>query len=213
MKKLILAMFILFAVSKINAQWDVSASMGLDFKSAPSFRDYVNYVLASNQVSSFKSAVAFGAEVDYLLKNNFAIGIDYNLQIDSYNIPSNTGAGGNSEISYLHHRPTILAYYVIPGNGYQFKFGGGVGFRSVSLTQKLMSDETYSATGIGFVGRAMGNTKLSDNLYALIGADLRYDLPGDFSNSGNKIVNPATGSNVNLNSFSIGIYLGLTYKL
>ena len=213
MKKVIFALFILVAAGKINAQWDISASMGLDFKSAPSFRDYVNYVLASNQVASFKSAVVFGAEVDYLVKSNFALGIDYNLQIDSYNIPSNTGAGGNSEISYLYHRPTILAYYVLPGNGYQFKFGGGVGYRSVSLTQKLMSNETYSASGLGFVGRAIGNTKLSDNLYALIGADLRYDLPGDFSNSGKKIVNPVTGSNVNLNSFSIGVFLGITYKL
>ncbi len=212
MKKLLLILFLISAAGKINAQWNFNVSMGLDFKSAPSFRDYVNYALASNQVASFKSAVAFGSEIDYLIKPNFALGVEYNLQIDSYNISSNTG-GGNSEISYVHHRPSVLAYYVVPGNGYQFKFGGGVGYRYVAFTQKLMSTENYSASGLGLLLRAAGNTLLSDHLYALIGADIRYDFPGDITRSGSPIVNPATGNNVNLNSFSIGIYLGLTYQL
>jgi hypothetical protein len=213
MKKLIVVGIILFTFGKINAQWDVNLSMGLDFKSAPAFRDYVNYVMSSNQVSSFKSAISFSSGVDYLISNNFAVGVEYNLQLDSYNIASNNGVGGSYEISYSYHRPSVLAYYVVPGEGYQFKFGGGLGYRYAAMKQQLMDVENFTASGFGLLGRAIGNTMLGKNFYALVGVDIRYDFPGDLSNSTGTIINPSTDSKVNLNSFSVGVFLGITFKL
>ena len=208
MKKYIVLLVTLFASSNMLAQWDVSASMGLDFKSMPTFRDYINmnFSSANNQISSFKSAVAFGAEADYKLSKNFTLGIEYNLQIDSYN-----GAGSTYEISYSLHRPSLMAYYVIPGVGYQFKLGGGVGYRAVSLSERIFTQTKYSADGFGLVLKTEGNTMLANHFYALIGGNFRYDSTGDVANGSQNIVNRSTGDKLNLNSISFGIYLGITF--
>lgn len=207
MKKLL--GFLLLLNSFLFAQYDVSASMGLDFRSAASFRDYVNTSFAyGNQIGTFKSAVSFNVEGDYKLSKNFALGLEYNILIDSYNTPF--GIAGIYEISYNIMRPSLIAYYLIPGEGYQFKFGGGVGYRSVSLSETIISKNNYSSSGIGFVLKAEGNTLLSKNFYALIGGNFRYDSIGDVQNNGNYIVNKSTKENLNMNSISFGIYLGVT---
>lgn len=213
MKKSFLLIYFIFLASQISAQWDISASMGLDFKSSSSFRDYVNtyFSQSGNQMQSFKTAVNFSGEVDYKLSKSFAIGLDYGIQIDSYDSPF--GIGGVYEISYSFHRPSIMAYYVIPGEGYQFKLGGGAGPRFVSLSERIYSQIDYTARGGGIVLKAEGNTMLSKNFYALIGADFRYDFTGDISNGTNTIVNKSTRENLNLNSISFGIYLGITFLL
>lgn len=213
MKRLLILFFVLFSLSNVSAQWDLNFAMGLDFKSSPSFRDYVNssYASPGNQVTTFKSSVGFETEADYKIRENFAIGIEYNLQIDSYTTP--IGNGGVYEISYNQHRPSVIAYYVIPGNGYQFKFGGGLGYRYVALSEKVFTSSNYNASGVGFLMRAIGNTLLSKDFYALIGVDLRYDLPGELSNGSKSLINNATGEKLNLNSISVGIYLGITLTL
>jgi len=45
---------------------------------------------------------------------------------------------------------------------------------------------------------------LSDNVYANIGGDIRYDLNGK--------PNLITNENVNLNTLSLGVRLGVTYR-
>lgn len=213
MKRMMILFFVLASLGKVSAQWDLNFAMGLDFKSSPSFRDYVNsgYASPGNQVATFKSSVGFATEADYKIRDNFAIGIEYNIQIDSYTAPF--GNGGAYEISYYQHRPSITAYYVIPGKGYQFKFGGGLGYRYVALSEKVFTSTNYNASGVGFLLRAIGNTLLSKDFYVLIGADFRYDLPGELSNGSKSIINNASGEKLNLNSISVGIYLGITLTL
>lgn len=169
-RSLILILFVFS--SSAFAQWDFSASMGLDFKSMPSFRDYVNinFATANNQISSFKSAVSFSTEIDYKIAQNFALGVEYNLQLDSY-----LGSLSNYEISYGLHRPSLMAYYIIPGFGYQFKLGGGLGYRYALLKEKIITKTDYTSSGYGLVLKAEGNTILANHFYALIGGNLRYD--------------------------------------
>ncbi|MDP3446278.1 MAG: hypothetical protein Q8T08_25755 [Ignavibacteria bacterium] len=207
--KLIIILLIPFI--QIYSQWDISASMGLDFRNSPSYRDYVNSTFQSEAASSFKSAISFSGEIDYSFSNNFQVGIELNNVIDSQTSPS--GSGGLYEISFTHFKPSILSYYVIPGEGYQFKFGGGLGYRSVSFSERFFSQADYSANGLGVVLKAIGNTALSKDFFALIGIDIRYDFPGELSNNGNKILNPVTNEFVNMNSISVAINLGVTFKL
>jgi len=210
MKRMMILFFVLASLGKVSAQWDLNFAMGLDFKSSPSFRDYVNmnYPSPGNPVTTFKSSVGFSTEVDYKIHDNLAIGIEYNLQIDSY-----AANGSAYEISYNQHRPSIIAYYVLPGYGYQFKFGGGLGFRYVALSERVDISRNYYASGVGFLLRAIGNTLLSKDFYALIGVDLRYDLPGEVSNGDLNLPYNANREKLNLNSISIGIYLGITLTL
>jgi len=212
MKKLFLLIFI-FPCITIIAQFDLSLSMGLDFKTAPSFRDYVNSNFAppNNQLSSFSSSVSFSGEVGYHYSSNMQCGIEYSLLLDSYNTP--IGSGGKYEISYSSHRPSIILYYVISGQGYKFKFGGGLGLRFISLTEDIFVQTNYTSTGVGILLKADGNTLISENLFALIGVDVRYDLPGEIASENNsKIVNFANGEIVNLNALSVGIKLGVSYN-
>jgi len=214
MKRIIILLLIFSGLNNIYAQWDLSIGMGLDFKSAPSYRDYINFNHAftpADQLPSFKSSVCFTGEADYKLNSSFAIGIEYNFQIDSYN--SSYTSGGSYQLSYNLQRPSLLAYYILSGIGYQFKFGGGVGYRYVSLSETVYSETKYTATGAGFLLKSEVNTKLSDNFYALIGVNVRYDITGKLTNSSQNLINYATGENVNLNSVSVGIYFGITFIL
>src|SRR4030042_4153814 len=105
MKKAILSVLFLIPLANISAQWNFSLSMGLDFKSTPSFRDYINtnFAPSAEQLSSFTSSINFTGEVNYCITKNFQFGMEYSLLIDSYNTP--VGPGGIYRISYEHHRP------------------------------------------------------------------------------------------------------------
>jgi hypothetical protein len=107
-----------------------------------------------------------------------------------------------------------MNYYVIAGAGYNFKLGGGVGLRFVNADQRIRGiniSETYTSTGFGFILKAQGNTLLGGNLYANIGAQLRYDINGEPENEAGPLYNGAVSENVNFYSLSAGVSLGVTY--
>ncbi len=213
MKKLFVVILLLSTSTVINAQVDLTFGMGLDFNAVPSYRDYVNenFAPTGNQVSTFKSSVMFSGEADYSLTQKFQLGLEYNLLLDSYTTP--VGAAGIYEISYVLHRPSAVGYYVIAGEGYKFKFGGGLGVRFARLTEKIILQTNYSSTGFGVLIKAEGHTALSNNFYAVVGVELRYDLSGEPSNSGSKIYNNISKENLSLNSLSVGIKLGVSFSL
>ena len=201
MKKFILT--ILFcSPSFLLAQYDVSAGMGLHFFSSPDLRDYVNSNFStSDELSSFNTSADFFAEIDYNLANVYQIGIEFTYNIFSFN--SNL-FGGGYDLQLAQYKPSILAYYVINGDNYKFKVGGGVGARIASVDEKLYgSTENYSTTGFGILFKAQGDTKLGGNFYALISGEARYELPGE--------INTLTGGTFNLNSFGVGLKLGTVY--
>lgn len=212
MKKIILLVFI--SIVNISAQWDFSLAMGIDYKSSPAYRDYINYNFApaNSKLKSFNTSVNFSGEAGYLASKNFQLGLEYSLAIDSYS--TFIGTGGIYDISYIIHRPGLIGYYVIAGDGYKFKFGGGLGLRLVSLNEEIIAKTNYTSNGFGLLLKAEANTLLSGNLFVLMGLDLRYDVTGDLeSGSRKKITNLVNNENVNLNSISIGIKIGVSYIL
>ncbi|MEE9448777.1 MAG: hypothetical protein V3V72_01900 [Ignavibacteriaceae bacterium] len=213
MKKFLLAGFILFSVSFAYAQTELKATMGINFISIPSVQDYINQSYTSNvEVGTFSSAVIFSIEAGQFLSSNFELGLEVPYQIYSYN--NNVGLG-QYDLTYNSILPSVIAYYALVGNGYNFKIGGGAGPRFVSVKESKKwngSEVDYSSTGFGIVVRAEGNTVLSENLYANIGVDIRYDVNGEPSDSGGeKIINTGLNENVNFNSFSAGVKLGISY--
>ncbi|MBS3944729.1 MAG: hypothetical protein KGZ42_04475, partial [Melioribacter sp.] len=69
-----------------------------------------------------------------------------------------------------------------------------------------------TSNGFGLLLKADANTLLSSNLYVLVGLDLRYDITGELSSgSGKKIINFTNNENVNLNTISVGLKVGVTY--
>ena len=83
---------------------------------------------------------------------------------------------------------------------------------SVDETRNTSVAKTnYSSVGFGTILRIEGNTLLGGNIYANIGADIRYDVNGEPENAqGKNLVNIIQNENVNFNTLSIGVRRGIT---
>ncbi len=182
--------------------------MGIDFVSVPDLKDYLerNY---TDVLSDFSSAVNFSGSFGQMIGKTSQLELELGYLLNSYNESS---LGGNYDLTYSLLMPSLLYNYVLNGKGYNFKFGLGTGIRILSITEKLptgqMIDENYSSFGYGFILRAEGNTAIAENVFAHIGADVRYDVIGkpDENAETNSI------GNVNFSSLSFGIRLGISYQ-
>lgn len=214
MKKYVVLLIFICINQMVFSQISLRGGMGINFISTPSLRDYLNFsqfAPPDNQVATFNTAINFSGEVDLRAAKNYEVGVELTYLYNSFTYSPN---GGRYELTYSVLMPTIVNYYVIDGQGYNFKFGGGLGIRFASLNETLpfsSNSNNYSSVGFGFLLRALGNTALGSNVYANVTGDLRYDLNGSPKNNGNPIQNTVSGSSVNLNSLSIGLSLGITY--
>ncbi len=213
MKKTLTAMLITTCFGVTNAQGELKAVMGINFMSIPSMQDYINQNFAppNEQLGSFVSSIVFAGEGGLFLKNNFLMSIEIAYQIYSF---TTTGISGQYELKYNNLMPSLLAYYVLDGNGYNLKFGGGLGIRFPNVEESLPatgSTISYTSTGFGVIARVEGNTLLGGDIYANIGAEIRYDVNGNPENNGNTLFNVVQREDVNFNTLSLGVRLGITY--
>jgi len=199
------------------AQTEIKGTMGINLISIPSAQDYVNqnYAPYDDELSTYNTAVIFAGEVGYFFNEKFEMSFDIPYQIYSYN--TNIDGAGQYDLYFDSFLPSVMAYYVLSGVGYNFKFGGGAGPRFSTVTEEKKwqgTSEEYTSTGFGGLIRAEANTALSENFYANLGFDMRYDINGEPENgNGNKLVNNVEGETVNFNSFSVGIKLGVSYLI
>lgn len=209
MKKILIFFFaiIISGLSFAQNQNEVRASMGIDFVSVPDLKDYLerNY---TDVLSDFSSAVNFSGSYGRMIGETSQLELELGYLLNSYNESS---IGGNYDLTYSLFMPSLLYNYVLDGKGYNFKFGGGAGLRLLSITEKLPADPNdydYSSLGLGFILRVVGNTALSQNVFAHIGADVRYDVIGKPEDT----TETNSLSSVNFSSLSFGIRLGISYQ-
>jgi hypothetical protein len=211
MKKTFTAAVLILCSSMLHPQAELRAGMGIDFASIPSLKDYINQLLGTELLASLNSAIVFSGEADYYLFQNYSAGIDAGYLINSYTSIYDLG---KYEFAYNILSLSLMNYYVISGEGYHFKFGGGVGPRFVFADESLPGTGTtitYKSTGFGIILRADGNTLLGGKVYANIGADIKYDFNGEPKNNGRNLVNIVIPENVSMNSLSFGVRLGISY--
>jgi hypothetical protein len=217
MKKNILILSIIIFTKLSFAQIELKGTMGINLISVTSAQDYINqnYAPYDDELNTFNTAVIFTGEVGYFFNEKFEMSVDLPYQIFSYN--TNIEGAGQYDLYFDTFMPSVMAYYVLSGVGYNFKFGGGVGPRFSFVTEEKKwqgTSEEFTSTGFGGVLRIEGNTSLAENVYANIGADMRYDVNGEPENdNGNNLVNNVEGETVNFNSFSVGIKLGISYLI
>jgi hypothetical protein len=213
MKKYFLLTAFLFFSKFSFAQFDISASMGIDFVNAPSFSDYVsqNYAAPGETVNGFNAAVIFSGEGGYMVSDTYEAALEIGYLINSYTSSLDIG---QYNINYGNLMFSVLNFYVIHGDGYSFKFGGGAGLRFFSADEKqpgTTTTTTYSTTGFGILLRVEGNTLLGGNIYAKIAAQAGYDINGEPKNNGQPLNNNIINEAVNFNSLSVGLSLGVSY--
>lgn len=213
MKKILILIFaaVISFISFAQKQNEVRGSMGIDFISVPSLKEYIDQ-LPYEQLTDFNSAVNFSGSYGRMLSESFQLQAELGYLLYSF---TSSDIDGQYELAYNLIMPSVLAYYVINGTGYNFKFGGGAGVRFLSVEESLPgtgSSEEYSSVGYGFILRAEGNTAIAEDVYAYIGADARYDVNGEPENNGEYLENNVYKENVNFNSLSFGIRLGISYQ-
>lgn len=211
MKKLFSGIIFFALFLPLSAQISLSGGMGINYFASSSMRDYfdMNFPSDSGLQPAFSSSIDFYGELEIPIHNDFDLGFEYVYQIYSYSTPSLSGGVYNFYLD--QHKFSVLGYYVIHGSGYQLKFGAGAGLRLAIVDEEIYSSTNYTSTGFGFLVAAKGITSLGNNISAHIGAEARYDLPGEPSNNGKKIFNSTLNKDVNINSFSIGLKIGVTY--
>jgi len=171
--------------------------------------DVVDFVSNGTNQSHFAAAAEFFGALEVQIADNWGIKGEYSYLLNSYNIPQ-----GGIILPYSYHvqMPSALLEYVLKGNGYFFKFGGGGGYHFAQFEQDYPATITYTAKGIGLKIEGEGNTAFDEHLYGYIGADARDDILGDLKDdAGNILVNKSLNKNVKMNFITVGLKFGLTY--
>lgn len=207
--------FILLALVTFNTlaqENELTATMGIDFISTPSFRDYINQnYVTGEEISDFSSAVQFNIKYGRVISPEFMLAAEFGYRIYSYN---NFFSLGQYDVSINSFLPSFLAFYVHSGDGYNFKFGGGGGLRLLFINEKLPGEATstdYSSTGFGFLLRGEGTTRIDGDLHAHIGADVRYDIAGNPEKKSGTLSSNRAFEQVEFNSLIVGVRLGISY--
>lgn len=203
-------LFFVFISPSLFAQWEGRASMGINIASTADLRDYINEGWgAGNPMDDITTMIEFGGEIGYKAGKNLQIAVEGAYAFNSY---TNITANGKYELNYKFISPSLMGYYMIEGAGYSFKFGGGVGPRFLVVEEIkpfVVTGITYTSTGFGIVARASGSTALSNNVFAYIGADARYDAGGTPKKDG--IAIPQRGRELSVNSLSLGLKIGVSF--
>lgn len=213
MKSFFLFIFIIVGFITSQAQYSIRASMGIEYANTPSLNDYINqnFPVGGNPLNDFNTAINFSGELGYTFTNTLQVGLELGYLLNSYNYSNELG---KFELDYYIFSPSLLGYYVLNGSGYNFKFGGGAGIRHVTVDLTFPGTNftnTFKSIGFGFILRAEGNTLLGGNFFANIGGDLKYDLIPSPQLGSIKLYNNISREEVNLNSVSLGIRLGISY--
>jgi hypothetical protein len=190
----------------------VSAGMGVNYHNAPDIVNRVNASTVSRRAESFKSGVDFFVALSVPLSRDWVAKLEYVYSFSSYSIPSSFITGFNEEFSYRIHMPTIIAQYILyEAQTYNFKVGAGAGFHLGSYDEKLTSTGAFeaSANGVGSVLELEGNTALGENLYAHLGAQLRWEFVGELRDGAGR--KPIATASTTLHFFSVGARLGMSY--
>ncbi|QOJ30264.1 MAG: hypothetical protein HRU80_15845 [Ignavibacteriales bacterium] len=205
-------LFLLLAGEMLFGQLYVRGSMGISFFTAPAMKDYLNfnYAPADQQVNTFSTSVEFAGEAGYI-SGGYSYAAEFAYFLNSYTYPF---IASQYEFGYGILAPSVIVSSVTSGKGYNLRLGAGAGPRFTTVEETIPGSnvkKSFTSAGVGFLVKAEGNTALSENLYAYIAGDIRYDMNGEPEKDGKGMTSLLTPENLSMNIFSFGIKLGVSY--
>jgi hypothetical protein len=188
-----------------------SAGMGVSYINAPSIVDYLNkYTSQADRVADFTPAVEFFAAPEVPLSPTLILKLEYAYLLKSYSLVESQGT---YSFDYSVHMPTVVLNYLLEGDKFYVKVGGGIGYhfgKFSYLFPNASSEARFTGGGLGLKLELMGNTAFGESLYGLIGGDIRLDFIGALKDADGK--GPAGAIDpVKLRFASAGIKFGLIY--
>lgn len=207
------------AAQRASREFSIAAGLGVAAHSAQRLNDYINAIGRPGQgqrLDDFASAAEFFVRPELRVSEDWVLGLEYSLLVKSYALGDASGYS-RSEFSYHVHMPTLLLEYLVPGEGYRLKFGGGAGYHVATFSESFPSygtQDDFSAGGLGLKLNAVGNTKFDETFYGLIEVDLRWDFLGTLKNKeGAEAVERTTSTTAKMNFFNVGIKFGVLFQL
>jgi hypothetical protein len=190
----------------------LSAGMGISAYSATSTSDYISAVLQlpePEQLGDFTSAIEFFATPEVQLAHDWSLA---RIQLPCSRTAFHRPRPGTSEFSTSIHMPTLVLHYLVPGEGYWLKLGGGAGYYVSSFSQMLFGSgqtQSFRASAPGLKFEAVGNTMFDESFYGYIGLDARWGFDEAYSDSDGS--SPSYQQTApSLGFFSLGLKLGVT---
>jgi hypothetical protein len=190
--------------------FQITAGLGVGAHSDPTITNYINALTLptpDQKLSDFTSASEFFVTPELQVSEEWSVGLEYSYLVKSYNIIGSY----QWDFSYSAQMSTLLVHYLIPGDGYWLKFGGGAGYVFGDLSEQFAqtgASESSKASGPAFKLEAVGNTKFDEHFLGSIGVDLRWVHAGSFKGG---IVSTAPAPK--LDFFSAGVKFGVTFQL
>ena len=191
----------------------VAAGMAVSYVSAADIINFINGTPgAQERLPSYKTGIQFFGSVVLPVSQKWMVKAEYSYLIASYSIGSAYGAAGTVDFTLTSHLPcVILQYVVVDKPEYSFRIGGGAGYHFGQFSTTFFGlNETYSAAGVGAVLEVEGMTAVSENIFALLGANARWEWMGALKNSFG--VEPTTTQGaVSLQMFAPSVRIGVVY--
>jgi hypothetical protein len=206
----------LFSQDKIKKKISVSAGMGIDYLSMPSYVEYLRSDIPgynSDSIKTFSTGVEFFGTVEYGLSKNISASLDY-----SYFLKSNTYNYSYFVFDYTitAHQPGIMVYYNLIYPGVRFKIGAGGGYHFYTLENNISENnkDTYKASGGSVRFELIFAPALSKNLSAYVSAFLSGNFTSTLKNENGEVLkSSSSGKEVNLGSYGPGGRIGFTVNL
>ncbi len=193
----------------------ITLGMGVGAHAASSVTDYINTVSLpplKDRLDEFNAVAEFCVVPEYQVADDWSLAIEYGYQIKSFSLIGGAGMG-RSDYSYEVHMPTALVHYLIGGEGYWVKVGGGVGYYFGGFSQTLYGlnqQELFHAEGLGLKLETVGNTKFDDSFYGGIGVDVRWIFGGPFKTPEGRTASVGNQT-ARFSSFTVGLKFGVMF--
>jgi len=193
----------------------VSVGMGVGAHAAATVTDYVNAVALppiKDRLDEFNAIAEFYVAPEFQVTTDWSLALEYGYQIKSFSVVGSSGIG-RSDFSYEVHMPTGIAHYLIAGDGYWLKLGGGVGYYFGRFSQTLYGlnqREAFRAEGPGLKIEAVGNTKFDETFYGSVGVDVRWIFGREFKAPEGRTAT-VSGQTAKFNSFTLGLKFGVMF--
>ncbi len=188
----------------------ISGGMGVSYVNAQDIVNLIN-ALSVQRVPEFKSAVEFFGAVEVPVERDWIIKIEYAYLLGTYNIATDFGPG---EFTFVSHMPTLMGEYVLVQEPtYNVKLGAGLGYHFGQLSTRYSTlNDDFTGSGLGSKVDFEATTAFGENVFAYLGADIRFEFIGELTNSlGGSPSSAGTVHGPTLHFFSVGAKLGFTY--
>lgn len=192
----------------------ISAGMGISAMSAPSMIDYINgaaLAVPSEKIGDFTTVTEFVVAPEVQIANDWSVGLEYVYLIKSFSLE---GGGTTSRFEYSAQQVGVFGHYLVTGEHWGMRLGGGGSIVSGRLSQALYGSSAFSdfdARGGSVKMEAIADSQFDDHFYGMIGADLKWTFGQAFHRGSIKAQSGSLAPS--LSSFTLGLKLGVNIRL